>query len=199
MTQTINRNDRDREHEVHGLRLALGSILSPKRAPSSRASSGTASPAHFGGLAHAHTYPHAHTHGHNNTPHEPSHLHTPLDEHGNPVAAPAMMTETSSTASGMRPPTVTRSQSASSVHSSDGPEDSPGLSDSDPASPPIMTTTNLHTNMSPEEIAKAKKLRKEGTAGAAKDGKVQEGGIGGFVATLQSKRAWDALIHGNMS
>ena len=49
-----------------------------KRYPSSRTSSGTASPcpAHFGpGLHSAHPYQHSHS------THEPSHLHTPIDLH----------------------------------------------------------------------------------------------------------------------
>ena len=58
-----------------------------------------------------------------------------------------------------------------------------------------MTTTNVHA-MTPDTQAKAKKLVKEGKLKERKDA---DGAVVGYIATLQSKRAWDALVHGNMS
>ena len=55
--------------------------------------------------------------------------------------------------------------------------------------PPIMTTSNVHTIPPAQVHAHAKKLKKG-----------DEGGVHmGYIATLQSTRAWDALIHGSMS
>ncbi|ETW79760.1 hypothetical protein HETIRDRAFT_459706 [Heterobasidion irregulare TC 32-1] len=52
-------SDQHREAHVMGLRLVLGSILSPKRPPLPHSSSGTSSPSSF---SHASTHVHAHVH-----------------------------------------------------------------------------------------------------------------------------------------
>ena len=58
--------------------------------------------------------------------------------------------------------------------------------------PPIMTTSNVHSIPPAQAHAHAKILKK-------KEEEATGGMHMGYIATLQSKRAWDALIHGSMS
>ena len=55
-----------------------------------------------------------------------------------------------------------------------------------------MTTTNVHSIPPAQAQANAKKLKK-------KEEEAKNGTVMGYIATLQSKRAWDALVHGSMS
>jgi hypothetical protein len=55
-----------------------------------------------------------------------------------------------------------------------------------------MTTTNAHSIPPSQAQANAKKLKQ-------KEEEAKSGSVAGYIATLQSKRAWDALIHGSMS
>ncbi|EJD04775.1 uncharacterized protein FOMMEDRAFT_18521 [Fomitiporia mediterranea MF3/22] len=203
---------REHERDVHGLRLALGSILSPKRlsTPSSRASSGTASPcpAHFGpGLVHAYH-------------HGPSHLHTPVDpqDESQSLGQPRSPQDGPSTdESGhlavpqpKRPAMLNR---ASSSHYSQ--EQATSLQhehelENESAAPPILTTSNVHA-LSPSQAQSVKEAQSgSSSTGDAttlkrsskeRDGKenAHAYGVSAYIATLQSKRAWDALVHGNMS
>jgi len=201
--------DRDGDRDVHGLRLALGSILSPKRMPSSRTTSGTASPAHFGpGLVHP--YP-VHHHGHGHTPYDPSHPDTPQEGHENENASQTHRDEgekvahsplgASSEQKETRPAlAMLQSHSSASLNSVEAREGSlqSTTSESDSKVPPIMTTTNVHSTSTSQALAEAKKKAKDENA-KMKDGKQHDGTMAGYIATLQSKRAWDALVHGSMS
>ncbi|KIK65098.1 hypothetical protein GYMLUDRAFT_39485 [Collybiopsis luxurians FD-317 M1] len=130
------------DHAREALRLALGSILTPKRSTSnpgstrSSSSSGTASPAHFqfpygvgshtplsanpsspvpqGHASHGHLpFPHPHAHQHLHHPHGPSHL-VPGREH-----VPGHLSSSSSTSTTHSPPSsIPASPVAESISSS---------------------------------------------------------------------------------
>jgi len=167
-----NHNSND-SHHAH-LRLALGSILSPKRPHSAQSSlSGTASPApftHYTGRA----------------------SHSPPDHSVHP------------------PPTMTsRTQSSSSPDSSSHP---PSPHDS-PRPQPI---SHIHAEGIVQEVQPPVPMSGDGgpptrpplavvftNDGAHQvESQVPPSGqrtpSGRFIATLQSKSAWDALIHGSM-
>ncbi|KAI5115667.1 hypothetical protein M0805_000764 [Coniferiporia weirii] len=189
---------KDHEHDVHGLRLALGSILSPKRyaSPSSHASSGSASPcpAHFGpGLVHPYHPPPSHGH---------SHLHTPSDGESEPDTATAAVVVVRDTADDAGARDRGRSEKRdgrksalhSRVHSVSAPE-SPAAAGV--AAPPILTTSNYTAPRPAAGGAMQRKHSGSDVGASAHDSGT--GSPGGYIATLQSKRAWDALVHGNMS
>ncbi|KAL5524948.1 hypothetical protein ACEPAF_8817 [Sanghuangporus sanghuang] len=213
---------REHEKDVLGLRNALGSILSPKRlsTPSSHASSGTASPcpAHFGpGLVHPYHPVPSHLH----TPIDPhveaedvsrhavvSTIHEETNGNGHAPVRPVTPPKPS--------PILSRTNS-SSIH----PHDQQHHDHS--AAPPILTTSNVHS-LSAQQAQSVKESQNVPTKTAdtpaelkyitenrerefAKPQQHQDqhehpghrGGLGAYIATLQSARAWDALVHGNMS
>ncbi|KLO07376.1 hypothetical protein SCHPADRAFT_909553, partial [Schizopora paradoxa] len=188
----------DHDRDVHGLRMALGSILNPKRSVSSRTSSGTASPnpAHFGpGLVHPYPYSpqpqDGHSHAH--TPHIPSHLHTPHDFESHETKD---MSSSPPTSSDLRPSlSYSRSHSQSSFDSeaSSGSDHESG----NHSASPILTTSNVHGMTTAEAEARVKKIKDEKRRKNAEE-KEQKEKVAAYLATLQSKRAWDVLVHGNM-
>ncbi|KAH8077401.1 hypothetical protein BXZ70DRAFT_702483 [Cristinia sonorae] len=162
-------NQRDDQHDPHvlSLRLALGSILSPKRSPSSRSStatSGTASPMHPHHL-------HGHSHLHNS--HSPEQEHSPLPaEHQTPVA-------TSGSSRATRLP-LARAQTESSITSA-ATASRTSASDSIPSTvPPMSRPSSVPVSAVPSE-----------------DPSHPNASRTDFIGTLRSKSAWEALIHGS--
>ncbi|KAI0759645.1 hypothetical protein BC629DRAFT_1597695 [Irpex lacteus] len=150
-TQPHGQEDPHEAH-VHHLRLVLGSILAPKRAPharpaSSSSTSGTASPA-------LHHY------------HHDSHHKSTTGEHSLPTRAPLIRSNTD----GHSPPTPPHT-----------------LPDS------VMVPHAAHGHAVPPPAASAPDLHNAGadTPPGSRQSKAD------FIGTLQSKRAWDALIHGS--
>ncbi|KAL5478711.1 hypothetical protein ACEPAI_1988 [Sanghuangporus weigelae] len=213
---------REHEKDVLGLRNALGSILSPKRlsTPSSHASSGTASPcpAHFGpGLVHPYHPGPSHLH----TPIDPHAESEDVSHHGGVVST--IHEETSvngyAHAQPVTPPKsspILKRTNSSSMHLHDQHHNHS-------AAPPILTTSNVHS-FSAQQAQSVKESRNVQSKTAdtpaelkyitekcerefAKSQQHQDqhehpghrGGLGAYIATLQSARAWDALVHGNMS
>ncbi|THG96105.1 hypothetical protein EW145_g7841 [Phellinidium pouzarii] len=196
----------ERERDVHGLRLALGSILSPKRyaSPSSHASSGSASPAHFGpGLVHAYPHPPPHGNSHLHTPssghasrdeqsgHDEDHAHANahFPEIGKPVRPGGMMSRTHS--------------SSASVEAPHGNPETTVQREHDTSVLPILTTSN-YTTLSPSQTQRVVNDVKRNEPGSNANTHTIEAtsaaaSAAGYIATLQSKRAWDALVHGSMS
>lgn len=75
---------------------------------------------------------------------------------------------------------------------------------SEPASAPptILTTSNVHTLTPAQTQQVLKDIKKEDALSKMTDAereRMKQRGPGGYIATLQSGRAWDALVHGNMS
>ena len=81
----------------------------------------------------------------------------------------------------------------------------------DRSGPVILTTSNVH-GLSPSQAASVRDQTHnttssitsqhgaeaaEATAAAKKER--ERRGMGAYIETLKSKRAWDALVHGNMS
>ncbi|KAI8992812.1 hypothetical protein BD414DRAFT_286218 [Trametes punicea] len=145
----------DHHRDVLSLRLALGSILSPKRSLSaqSSANSGTASPA----LHCPHSaIPLASSGSHGSMAH-PSPSATPVPHgHAQPQVLPAM-------------PAV----ESTAAHALDA---------SHPQVPDAVST--------PQPTASL-------PASGGVSGSATPGGRANFIGTLQSKSAWDALIHGS--
>ena len=79
-------------------------------------------------------------------------------------------------------------QRTHSVASNTSDHDDSHHSDSETVTPPILTTSNVHA-LTPEQQQKVKEQQQ----------KKEQRGLAAYIATLQSKRAWDALVHGNMS
>lgn len=144
----------DESHHAN-LRLALGSILSPKRPHSAQSSvSGTASPASFGPSAHRPSY----------SPSDHNSSSQPSSPHGSPLQHPmsndhadAMVPEAQSLA-----PMNRRSSQA--------------------ARPPLTVVFNDGDHVIDCQSSSSGERTPSGR----------------FIATLQSKSAWDALIHGSM-
>ncbi|KAK0433462.1 hypothetical protein EV421DRAFT_1910137 [Armillaria borealis] len=150
------------------LRLALGSILSPKRPPNSRSTSGTASPAHI---------------------YYTTHPHSPYPPPPPPHSTPAQAESTSHylfppqghlISHSHTPSRLCQSDSATDYLSSSQPSPRSSPGPDSPLAPPSPTSTG-----SPAIHAPAPGT---GTPNKAK-----------FIETLQSKSAWDALIHGPFS
>ncbi|KAF9458715.1 hypothetical protein BDZ94DRAFT_1270082 [Collybia nuda] len=192
----INANKNLQHKEA--LRLALGSILTPKRpfTPSSRSSSGTASPAHPASFAvpsspqpppppQSTPVHDSHLHSrHIHQPHTPSRLGLidSADSHWPSVLPlpPSPESVPSSSAHGSQQPSP--SQETPPVLSLPAPV----LSATPPAardSPAIHAPSPLPAHVS----AAAQPHSGSGTPKAK------------FLETLQSKSAWDALIHGSFS
>ncbi|TDL27007.1 hypothetical protein BD410DRAFT_836089 [Rickenella mellea] len=173
--QTQHRDARD----VLGLRLALGSILSPKRTPASRSSSsGTSSPAPFGlGFTHAHAHEAwllAKEHDHLLIPGSPHpHLMTPGLSSSSVAAAPMTMTRSSSSAS------VPQDAQHASPHEHADHHQTPYSTVPLPSTAPSPPPAAIATPHGDDHPRKSK--------------------AAGYIATLQSKSAWDALIHGSFS
>lgn len=94
--------------------------------------------------------------------------------------------------------------SASSVQSSHSsqlsqsqPETQLPTPPSEPAPPSILTTSNVHTLTPAQTQQVLKDIKKEDDALSKMTDVEKE--KRGYIATLQSRRAWDALVHGNMS
>lgn len=68
---------------------------------------------------------------------------------------------------------------------------------SEPAPPSILTTSNVHTLTPAQTQQVLKDIKKEDDALSKMTDVEKE--KRGYIATLQSRRAWDALVHGNMS
>ncbi|KAI0334229.1 hypothetical protein GY45DRAFT_1243207, partial [Cubamyces sp. BRFM 1775] len=147
----------DHHRDVLSLRLALGSILSPKRPhpAQSSATSGTASPA-----LHC---------PHSAIPLAPS--VSSSSSHGS-IHSAASVTPTSAHAHAQQPalPSV---ESATAVHA---------LDNTHPRVPDAVSTHG-HGHGLP--------------ASGGVSGSATPGGRANFIGTLQSKSAWDALIHGS--
>jgi len=159
--------DEHRDAHVLSLRLALGSILSPKRPPYTRAStttSGTASPAWHCPTSGAPLPPHG-THHALGTP-SPlfSHLHHPH----RPTQAPHPRTLPATPT----PPTA----QAPSTRAASSPSPEPALA----APAPLPADTQVPAVRASE-------------SGSATPHQQRAD----FIGTLQSKSAWDALIHGS--
>lgn len=93
--------------------------------------------------------------------------------------------------------------SASSVQSSHSsqlsqsqPETQLPTPPSEPAPPSILTTSNVHTLTPAQTQQVLKDIKKEDVHSKMTDSEKEQRG---YIATLQSRRAWDALVHGNMS
>ncbi|KAI0351271.1 hypothetical protein OH77DRAFT_967139 [Trametes cingulata] len=149
----------DQHRDVLSLRLALGSILSPKRPhpAQSSATSGTASPAlhcPHSAIPLAASHSASSTHG--------SHAHA----HGSMSATP--------TPHAHRQPALPSLESTTAVHALD--EAHPRAPDAVSAGTGTGTGTPVAGGVS---------------------GSATPGGRANFIGTLQSKSAWDALIHGS--
>jgi len=168
--QNPNSND---SHHAH-LRLALGSILSPKRPHSAQSStSGTASPAPF-----------AHHFG------RPSHLPPDHSLYSPPTAA--LRSQTSSTPDS--------SSQSSSPHGS--PRQQPVSEEHanrivQQVQSPVSITRDADCSCRPP-LAVVYPNGDEHHVEAQIPSSGQRTPSGRFIATLQSKSAWDALIHGSM-
>ncbi|KAI0282001.1 hypothetical protein BGY98DRAFT_957094 [Russula aff. rugulosa BPL654] len=217
-------HDAHRDAHVHGLRLALGSILAPKRPspPSHTGSypgSGTASPFHHwhhpgsGGSGSEHdspplpspqphsspVMPHYHPHypqspnqhaHHQPTPTNHPHLNAHPQFHSHVHAHPQPQSHAHAHTYGPSRLIFTHSTSSTPPESlSPSPSPSPRL-----ATPPPMLDHAPHAY--PHEAAVGDSgVTKTATAAnpdAAADQKRAH-----FIKTLQSKSAWDALIHGS--
>jgi hypothetical protein len=220
------------------LRLALGSILTPKRPPlsaSSRSSSGSASPAYFGmhsasgthtpsgtpPVASSGTYSQAygpnsseHLHPHGHHPHPPSRLrpssHSPVSS-GNP-------SPTSSLPSTGAPSSISTPHLGSSTDTYVALPDPSNIELPPPAGPIQDTTTAGKPTRPPirplqatkqgvaqAQLATARSVS-ERTVNTTAPAAAASAPVSGYVTpkskflqTLQSKSAWDALIHGSFS
>ncbi|KAI0084314.1 hypothetical protein BDY19DRAFT_542643 [Irpex rosettiformis] len=148
--------DDPHEAHVHHLRLILGSILSPKRAPyarptSSASPSGTASPA-------LHHYQHDSCHK------------SEAGDHSPPARAPLFRSNTDSAIQGHSPHSSQHAlpESVMNPHSAYG----------HPIPPPVASAPDLH-NVSVDTTNVSRQARSD------------------FIGTIQSKGAWEALIHGS--
>ncbi|KAF8890774.1 hypothetical protein BD779DRAFT_1517008 [Infundibulicybe gibba] len=178
-----NKNVQHRE----ALRLALGSILAPKRpyTPSSRSSSGTASPS-----------PYYHNHNHTEHPHL-RHLHSHLHPH-----LPSRLGRTNSSDSHSDSGTPQLTPSTSTPNSSSllpspteehppalSPHESSAAKDAHSTPPPIHSPAPMLVH--PPVVAVTEAKPDSGSGSGPPKAK--------FIQTLQSKSAWDALIHGSFS
>ncbi|KAF8958565.1 hypothetical protein BDZ97DRAFT_1923603 [Flammula alnicola] len=230
--QQIQQRQQQLQHR-EALRLALGSILTPKRPPlstSSRSSSGTASPAYPFSLSASGThtpagpppivgtapsyYPLAH--GPNSSEH--LHPHYPYLAHPHPYPLPpSRLGPSRSTSSTTPSPSGT---APSSAHPSPRPEvtcTSPLPLDIEPLPPAVHQDTEnapkqLRPPITPLQPSKdgdleQQKLADAGMGGGSYEQRENNGQHASgtttprakFLQTLQSKSAWDALIHGSFS
>ncbi|GLB44544.1 hypothetical protein LshimejAT787_1701710 [Lyophyllum shimeji] len=190
----VNRNIQPKE--ALSLRLALGSILAPKRSftPSSHSSSGTASPAHPASYlpppppnptpmpaADGRVDGYLHPRG-LHLPHTPSRLgQSEQKEHHWPVGSP---------------PSVSSSASVSprSTQSSSPTEEFPPLS----LPPPVVdSATRPPVCHAPRPLSAPQSGTAPAAPGASRPGSGAQRSK--FLETLDSKSAWDALIHGSFS
>jgi len=193
----VNRNIQHKE--ALSLRLALGSILAPKRpfTPSSHSSSGTASPAHpasFGSslpppppnptlMQAADARFDSYSHLRNvHIPHTPSRLGQPEQKEPQwPVTSPSS-TPSSAPAS---PPSTHRASPTEELPSLSLP---PAVVDS-ASGPPVCHAPQPVSALQPGTAPAAP--RAPGSGSGTPKAK--------FLETLESKSAWDALIHGSFS
>ncbi|KAJ7590447.1 hypothetical protein C8J56DRAFT_937505 [Mycena floridula] len=162
------------------LRLALGSILAPKRPTQSRSSSGTASPAlpsnqtlHPSSPGARPVDSHFHfLHPHHNVPHTPSRLsQSESTARDFPSTNPLPYTQ------GIPSPIpLTRANSDS---------DTAGTQSNAPEVPPAHGPD--------PDASQAAKANTDGSGSGSGTPKAK------FLETLQSKSAWEALIHGSFS
>jgi len=211
-------HDQHHDAHVHGLRLVLGSILAPKRPsppshPGSYPASGTASPYHHwhhpgavAGAASEHETPpltSSPPHGSPAVPHYQPHYQQPLQHahqptpsmhphlnhhhHAHPHPQPQPQPHTHTHAYGPSRLNFTHSTgSTPSESSSPSPTPSPR-----PATPP--STLDHAPNAYPQESAVGDPSAiKTASAADAADPKRNR-----FIKVLQSKSAWDAMIHGS--
>jgi len=207
-SETYHDHDPINQHKnlqhKEALRLALGSILTPKRPfTPSRSPSGTASPAHSASFTASsspqppppHSTP---THGHNSDahmqaryihhPHTPSRLGLgdPTDPHG------------SSSSPFPHHPSRIPSTANSSQQPSPSQETPPPLS-----LPASMLPGPEHQGTAPIHAPSPHSAVQSGVVVAVPHAGSAGSGTGTpkakFIETLQSKSAWDALIHGSFS
>ncbi|KAF8064283.1 hypothetical protein FPV67DRAFT_1504258 [Lyophyllum atratum] len=197
----INRNIQHKE--ALSLRLALGSILAPKRpfTPSSLSSSGTASPAHpasFGSplqpqppnstpvqAADGRLAPDAYLHLRNvHLPHTPSRLGQSETKEPHWPTGPLPSAPSSAPVS----PRSTHGASSSPTEEFPPLSLPPRVVDS-PTRPSVLHDTQQHS--APELRTVPAGPRAPGSGPGTPKAK--------FLETLDSKSAWDALIHGSFS
>jgi len=223
----ISNRNKNLQHK-EALRLALGSILAPKRpslTPSPRSSSGTASPSYFpnstGHSPHSSTPASApihlteeagsvdhsrHTHSHPHLQHH-SHAHTPSrlgrsssstgSPHSSAHPSPRIATQDphhpigdTVAEDGMLalPPPISRQNSQGS---------SPGAEHTRPHPTPVQPVPVDGSSL-PTDIPSVP-VGDYPTASASNPGSGTGTPKAKFFQTLQSKSAWDALIHGSFS
>jgi hypothetical protein len=205
--------NRNAQQHRDALRLALGSILAPKRPAMSRSSSGSATPAsHSASFCHTpssvptppppphsapisagsgrssseHHFAHLYSHHHQHHQHHPSRLglsetHLHDDDLSSPASSNASVEALPFMGSGAPSP---RSEVPSSVPSS-GADGGDGVVVHQPV--PIFAQGHVPTG---GEVPVVMISRSSGGNGTPK---------AKFIQTLQSKSAWDALIHGSFS
>uniref|UniRef100_A0A8H7XLC2 Uncharacterized protein n=1 Tax=Psilocybe cubensis TaxID=181762 RepID=A0A8H7XLC2_PSICU len=249
---TAKAHQQQQQQHREALRLALGSILTPKRppiVPPSRPSSGTATPAHpspwlSGSVSGAQTpagtppiqSPYiAAGHGPNSSEHL-LHPHYAFPHHGHSLPPSKLGRSSSSSNSPVESVTT-------STHNSGHPSPHAGagalaphtilspVPDVEPLPPSMMAEPQVGNNTQTEgatsNIVEVKPVRpsitplhpsKEGNAATGADGAGSTDSMNGhimqtepgspsgrgtprakFLQTLQSKSAWDALIHGSFS
>lgn len=219
-SQKVTQQQQHRE----ALRLALGSILAPKRAqmsPNSRPTSGAASPAYpfSGSISGTHTpagTPPPH-HGMGAGPNSSDYLHPSHGYLHGPSklgrTTPNSVTPTDSSPSSTHPsprPTMVHPAPLPAVQDIEPLPLPPRVQESDaPISKPVVTlppsALPARPAISPLQSSNEVPVRPSSMPGLpiAKAGDATRGpGVApksSFLQTLQSKSAWDALIHGSFS
>ncbi|KAN0118759.1 hypothetical protein V8E52_004870 [Russula decolorans] len=216
-------HDAHRDAHVHGLRLVLGSIIAPKRPPppshtGSYPVSGTASPFHHwhhpgtpGGSGSGHdspplpspqphsspVMPHYHPHypqppyqhaHHQPTPTPHPHLNTHQQFHNHVHAHPQPQSHAHAHAYGPSRLNSTHSTSSTPPESL-SPSPSPRLT-----TPPPMLDHAPHAYPHEAAVGASEVIK---TATAANPDAAADAKHAHFIKTLQSKSAWDAMIHGS--